>query len=344
VIPVFFRIIRYLAVVVVMLLVWTAFLMVYFDWFVPPFNLLIPFLMPWKMIFLAPAQTTLEGRLDFMQQLLDNSRIIASTSFIVMAFSFMTLSGYAIYIYQQRQRRSRENELLQIKNQEIARRNEFIRYISATISHEFKNNVSRIRRRLEFVDFPAESKERINDNLERLFADIEIFKKISDEREAGLINFEMLRVKSFLQGIAAQYRDLMDVRFGDVAYNPVIFASKTLLQTVFENLLDNAAKYKRPEQEKAAVTFRCTEEEDSRRRYLTVSIRDEGLGMTEEQAERCFYKGSGTGGGWGEGLYFVKYAVGLHAGKVKVGKEYTAPGRGTEIIINLPLVEEAVHV
>jgi hypothetical protein len=129
VIPVFFRIIRYLAVVLVMLLVWTVFLMVYFEWFVPPFNLLIPVLTPWKMMFLAPAQTTLEGRLSFMQELLDDSRIIASTSFVVMAISFMTLSGYAIFIYQQRQRRSRENELLQIKNREIARRNEFIRYI-----------------------------------------------------------------------------------------------------------------------------------------------------------------------------------------------------------------------
>ena len=82
VIPVFFRIIRYLTVVLVMLLVWAVFLMVYFDWFVPPFNLLIPFIMPWKMIFLTPGQTTLEGRLDFMQQLLDNSRIIASTSLL----------------------------------------------------------------------------------------------------------------------------------------------------------------------------------------------------------------------------------------------------------------------
>jgi hypothetical protein len=109
VIPVFFRIIRYLAVVLVMLLVWTVFLMVYFEWFVPPFNLLIPVLTPWKMMFLAPAQTTLEGRLSFMQELLDDSRIIASTSFVVMAISFMTLSGYAIFIYQQRQRRSREN-------------------------------------------------------------------------------------------------------------------------------------------------------------------------------------------------------------------------------------------
>jgi signal transduction histidine kinase len=344
VIPVFFRIIRYFAVIVVMVLVWAVFFMVYFDRFIPPFHVLIPFIMPWKMIVLAPGQATIEGRLDFMQRLLDDSRIMASASFIMMALSFMTLSGYAIYIYQQRQRRSRENELLHIKNQEIARRNEFIRYISATISHEFKNNLSRIKRRMEFVDFPEESRERIYDNLERLFSDIDIFKKISDEREAGLINFEMLRVKNFLEGIAGQYRDLMEVRFGDVRYNPVIFASKTLLQTVFENLLDNAARYKKPGQEKAAVTFRCTEEEDSRRRYLTVSIRDEGIGMTEEQAERCFYKGSGSGEGWGEGLYFVKYAVGLHAGKVKVGKEYTAAGKGTEIIINLPLVEEAMHV
>ena len=38
-------------------------------------------------------------------------------------------------IYQQRQQRVRENMFLLLKNQEIGRRNEFIRYISATIGH-----------------------------------------------------------------------------------------------------------------------------------------------------------------------------------------------------------------
>jgi signal transduction histidine kinase len=68
--------------------------------------------------------------------------------------------------------------------------------------------------------------------------------------------------------------------------------------------------------------------------------------MDEQQADRCFYmgKGGGSGEGWGRGLYYAKYVVGLHAGKIRIGKEYTKPGVGTEIIINLPFVEESLHV
>ena len=63
--------------------------------------------------------------------------------------------------------------------------------------------------------------------------------------------------------------------------------------------------------------------------------------MDEQQAEQCFYKGTESETGWGQGLYFAKYVVGLHAGKIRVGKEHTAPEEGTEIIINLPFVEES---
>jgi sensor histidine kinase regulating citrate/malate metabolism len=83
---------------------------------------------------------------------------------------------------------------------------------------------------------------------------------------------------------------------------------------------------------------------DGSRRYLSLSIRDEGVGMDEQQADHCFYQGKGMGESWGQGLYFAKYVVGLHAGKIRIGKEYTAPGVGTEIIINFPFVEEAPDV
>ena len=70
------------------------------------------------------------------------------------------------------------------------------------------------------------------------------------------------------------------------------------------------------------------------------------MGMDEQQAEQCFYKGKNSerSEGWGEGLYFVKYVIGLHAGKIRIGKEHTAPGKGTEVIIKLPYVEEAIDV
>ena len=70
--------------------------------------------------------------------------------------------------------------------------------------------------------------------------------------------------------------------------------------------------------------------------------------MDEQQADQCFYKGISSparlGGSWGQGLYFAKYVVGLHAGKIRVGKGYTAPGRGTEFIISLPFFEDTTDV
>jgi signal transduction histidine kinase len=262
-----------------------------------------------------------------------------------MIGSFTILCIYLTFVYQQKQRRSRENKLLFLKNQEIARRNEFIRYISATIGHEFKNNLGRIKRRIDLLPaLPHDMRARIDDNMDKLFADIDIFKKISDEREAGLIDFAKVDLQEILSTLAAQYSDLADFTFQDTMTPPAIFASKTLLRTVFENLIDNAIKYKKPEQPRARISLSCFAELDGKRRYVSLSFRDEGIGMDEQEADRCFYKGKGSEEGWGEGLYFAKYVIGLHAGKIRVGKEYTASGTGTEIIIHLPFVEETIHV
>jgi K+-sensing histidine kinase KdpD len=144
--------------------------------------------------------------------------------------------------------------------------------------------------------------------------------------------------------MAKQYTDLVDMAVRKDAALRLITASPTLLRTVFENLIDNAVKYKKAGQPRAGIRVSCSMDSDGSRRYVTVSFRDEGVGMDEQQADQCFYKGMGSGEGWGQGLYFAKYVVGLHAGKIRVGKEYTAPGTGTEIIISLPYVEEAVDV
>ncbi len=323
--------------------IWLILGMVYFDHFIPPFGRLELWLMPWKGV--TPPEAGLGQRLSIMQDQLDASNRIAHYAFVTMIVSFTAFSLYLSVVYQQKQRRSRENMLLMLKNQEIARRNEFIRYISATIGHEFKNNLGRIKRRIDLLaGLPQDSKERIDDNLAKLFADIEIFKKISDEREASLVEFKNFDLKTMLQDLAIQYGDLADITIRKGVYVPMIYAAPPLLKTVFENVVDNAVKYKKPDQSRAVVLMSCSMDQDGSRRYVTVSVRDEGVGMDEQQADQCFYKGRGTGESWGQGLYFAKYVVGLHAGKIRIGKEYTAPGAGTEIIIKLPFVEEALDV
>jgi signal transduction histidine kinase len=340
-----FRTVRHLALLVLMATIWLLLAMVYFKWSVRPFDNVLNMLMPWERLFDVTPESTFKERLDFMQGLLEASDNIADAAFLMTAVSFAVFSIYLTLIYQQKQKRARENRLLMIKNWEIARRNEFIRYISATIGHEFKNNLGRIKRRLDLVDVPHEVKDRLDTNLEKLFADIEIFKKISDEREAGLIEFESVKIKDMILALSKQYSDLVDVSYqGGLVDYAAIYASPSLLRTVFENLMDNAVKYKKPEQERAKVTLSCSLDLDGMRRYVSLSFKDAGLGMDEYQADKCFYKGKGSGEGWGQGLYFAKYVVGLHAGKIRVGKDYTAPGVGTEIIIKLPFVEEAVDV
>jgi signal transduction histidine kinase len=329
----------------VMILIWALFFMIYFDHFITPFDRLLPWLMPIKGLYTISPDSSMTDRISMMQEILDSSHKISSWAFIVMSISFAMFSIYLTFIYQQRQRRSQENRLLHLKNQEIDRRNEFIRYISATIGHEFKNNLARIKRRLDLLSgIPDKSRERLDGNLEKLFADITIFKKISEEREEELVGFTKISLDQMLSEIAEQYRDIADVTFHTQLSPPDIYASGDLLHTVFENIIDNAVKFKKPEQPRAKIIVSFSIDRDIKRPYVTLSFRDEGIGMNEQQAEQCFYKGYGSETGWGQGLYFTKYVIGLHAGKIRVGKEYTARGTGTEIIINLPYVEEVLSV
>src|SRR6266498_4119687 len=231
-----------------MALVWLLLAMVYLDHFIKPFDRLERLLMPWKEPDSVPGGT-LEKRISMMQDQLDASNVAAKYAFLIMLCSFAALCIYFTLVYQQKQRRARENELLSLKNQEIARRNEFIRYISATIGHEFKNNLGRIKRRIDLLpELPPDARSRIDDNMDKLFADIDIFKKISDEREAGLIDFAKVDLRRMLADLAGQYGDFAHFTFGDWVAPPTIFASPTLLKTVFENLIDNSIKYKKPEQ------------------------------------------------------------------------------------------------
>jgi len=332
-----------LALAAAAVLLWLFLGMVFLERFIPPLSGLGKWILPWKE--LAPPEAGLDQFLSFMQKQFDASIRVSQYAFVLTIASFVALTVYLSVVYEQKQRRARENMLLVLKNQEIARRNEFIRYISATIGHEFKNNLGRIKRRIELLDgLTPDTKERIDDNLDKLFADIDIFKKISDEREAGLVEFSMVDLSAMLAGLACQYGDLARIEVPDDPPVPMIYAAPPLLKTVFENIIDNAIKYKKAGQPRAHISISCAIDRDGSRQYVRVSFRDEGTGMDRQQADQCFYKGKGSGEGWGQGLYFAKYVVGLHAGKIRVGKDYTAPDRGAEFIISLPFIEEAADV
>lgn len=69
-----------------------------------------------------------------------------------------------------------------------------------------------------------------------------------------------------------------------------------------------------------------------------VSVTDTGIGMTDEQRERCFdVYWSNKRGGTGLGLATTRHIVQDHGGSVRVVSE---PGRGTSFELTLPLAVE----
>lgn len=101
---------------------------------------------------------------------------------------------------------------------------------------------------------------------------------------------------------------------------------------VMENLLSNAVKFS-PTESLVAVALEETAD------TVNISVRDQGLGMTQQQVNRIFdtfYRvdASNTAkGGLGIGLSIVKKIVDAHKGEILVNSQL---GRGTDMTVVLP--------
>jgi two-component system CheB/CheR fusion protein len=112
-------------------------------------------------------------------------------------------------------------------------------------------------------------------------------------------------------------------------------ADPTRLLQVFDNLLNNAAKYTDPGGRVAILA--AVEDGEA-----VVTIRDEGIGMTPDLLVRAFdlfVQGTRaldrTQGGLGIGLTLVQTLVRMHGGSVRAFSD--GPGRGSQLTVRLPL-------
>lgn len=114
-----------------------------------------------------------------------------------------------------------------------------------------------------------------------------------------------------------------------------VLADKAAMTVVFENLIENAINYT-PPGGRVNLTVENGEV------FLTVSVSDNGIGMSEEEMARAFddfYRAKNDYTvhlpGTGLGLSLVKRLVDVHQGRVSVKSR---PGEGSVFKVNLPKV------
>jgi two-component system cell cycle sensor histidine kinase PleC len=121
----------------------------------------------------------------------------------------------------------------------------------------------------------------------------------------------------------------------NIAFNlPPVRGDDAKLAQVFKNLLNNAIKFTLKDGEVVLKAFRQGDG------GVIVSVRDNGIGMTDEEARVAVLPfGQVDGGrsrlreGTGLGLPIAKSLIELHGGKLLIT---SVKGRGTEITVRLP--------
>jgi signal transduction histidine kinase len=119
----------------------------------------------------------------------------------------------------------------------------------------------------------------------------------------------------------------------EVAARPTqVRCSRPLLASVLQNLIDNALKYGRKDNEAPRVSVIV----QPMGYQALISVTDAGEGMPEEVQRRAFepfYRGSARGSGTGLGLATVRRIVEAHGGVVSIDSD---PGAGTRLRVLLP--------
>ena len=198
----------------------------------------------------------------------------------------------------------------------------------------------------------AQTVRSSGEELLTLINDILDFSKI----EAGRLELEMVKIDlrecldtslSLFVGRAAE-KNLELVASVDKSVPPTVLGDATRIRQVLINLIGNAVKFTDAGEVQANIAL--TSQSDDGRLNICFTVRDTGLGIPPEKAERLFKPFSQVDasttrrfGGTGLGLAICKSLVDLMGGEIHVESE-GQPGKGSLFQFTLPMAVAAAPV
>ena len=247
----------------------------------------------------------------------------------------------AVVVFQDITERRRAEDALREADR---RKDEFL----AMLSHELRNPLAPIRNAVEVMRIPAASaaqKERAQrvierqvGHLSRLVDDLLDISRIT--RGKVELRQETLDLAAAVSRAVESARPLIDSRGQRLSLalprEPILLEGDLVrLSQVIGNLLNNAAKFT-PEGGRIDISA------ERRDGQAVVRVRDDGAGIAAENLEKIFElfvqadrSIARSEGGLGIGLTLVRSLVEMHGGTVEARSE--GPGRGSEMVVSLPL-------
>jgi len=248
-------------------------------------------------------------------------------------------------------RRTAEVQLRQLAadlSEADRRKDEFL----ATLAHELRNPLAPIRNGLQLMKMPgvqAATVEQTRSMMDRQLT--HMVRLIDDLMDVGritrgnlLLRKEHVPLAAVVNSAVEAIRPLVEQMGQELTVTlpqqPLIVdADMTRLVQVFQNLLNNAAKYS---DRGGHIQLHVGRQESD----VVVTVKDTGIGIASDQLPRIFEMFAQVDrslemerGGLGVGLTLVHRLVEMHGGRVEARSE--GPGNGSEFVVRLPIVVEA---
>ncbi|MDQ0924867.1 two-component system sensor histidine kinase SenX3 [Pseudarthrobacter sp. W1I19] len=231
---------------------------------------------------------------------------------------------------------------------EITRTEEIRNDFVANVSHELKTPVGAISLLAEALESSADDEEAVrrfakrmhkeSGRLAALVQDIIELSRLqgaSVTQEGGPIDVNAVIAEAVDRSqLPAESKNIRIVVGGRTEAN--VFGDQDLLVTALRNLIDNAIRYS-PANTRVGIGVR------SRDGLVSISVTDQGEGLSAEDQERVFERfyrvdaaRSRHTGGTGLGLSIVKHVASNHGGEVTL---WSQPGQGSTFTLRLPEME-----
>lgn len=155
---------------------------------------------------------------------------------------------------------------------------------------------------------------------------------ISNQNELVRVEEEVEYTRSYLVIQKMRYKDKLEY---EIQVSPEVLKTKIpklVLQPLVENAIYHGIKYK---EGKGTVSVEGFQKEDE----IILKIRDDGIGMDEEQLEKIFEKRETDTRKNGVGVLNVHERIQLYYGREYGLKFYSTPGEGTVVEIHVPRME-----
>jgi len=220
-----------------------------------------------------------------------------------------------------------------------------------TVSHELKTPLTAILGGAEILLYD----ESLDDDTREIVEIVEeggqrLKRLITDLLDLSTLESGQVDLNEDQHGLGKMIKETMDLLANrgncELAHDwpedlPHIIFDRAKLTQVMENLISNAIKYS-PDGGTVTVTIEITDDN-----HQQVAVRDQGLGIPEDQREQVFDKffrvdSSSTAEieGTGLGLSITKHIIEMHGGEIWV--ESTL-GEGSAFIFKLPIRQEQHH-